>query len=305
MQVLVTGADGFIGTHLTAQLLDAGWQVDVVARRQAPSGVRRRYQTLEAAGDGLDGLDHILYVAGLAHEAGANAADNAHLAVNAHAPMALLRAAHAAGVRRFVYLSSFKVLGDSSPTPLGVHAPYRGTGPYAESKIAAERLMLDAGPGPCQRVIVRPPLTYGPGVKANFLRLLRWADSPWPIPVGNARAPRAWLGVHNLVALLVHLLEAAGDLDGRILHVADREQVGAGAMFAALRSEFGRRIPALRLPLPLLSWLARGLGRQDTYARLFDGLPMDTSGTEDLGWRPPYSQAEQIRRTVAWYRTRA
>lgn len=298
---MITGADGFIGSRLTVEAVRCGHQTDVVARRRAPDGITQRYTTLNPQDMDLQGVDCILHLAGLAHERGTGAVVDEHRAVNAEASLALLQAAVQAQVGTFVYLSSFKVLGDTSRAPLAVDAAYQPEGAYAQSKVEAEQLILDAPPSTTRRLIVRPPLTYGPGVRANFLSLLRWADSPWPLPLGGAVASRAWLGIDNLVAFLLYLADAQ-IADGTVLHVADREQASVAEMCANLRAALQRPRRLVDIPAPLLRGMLRILGREAVWIRLFGGLQMDTAQTELMGWTPPHSQAQQIAETVAWYR---
>ena len=188
MRALVTGAGGFIGSHLAPALADAGWQV-----------------TQELAG-----VDAVFHLGGLAH-GGAQGADAEQLhQVNALDTLNLFQRAVAAGVPLFVWLSSIKVLGDVSSAPFTAADPLAPAGAYARSKAAGERLLQAEAAGSTRLAIVRPPLVYGPRVKANFLQLLQWADRSWPLPLGSATAPRAMVSVDNLVSAAAGLSRPAG-----------------------------------------------------------------------------------------------
>src|SRR5690606_21377789 len=164
----------------------------------------------------LEGVDVVHFLAGIAHEAVAASDRQGLQQVNVAAPCAWLRAADRAGVAQFVWLSSIKVLGDRSERPLRPEDPYRPGDPYAASKAEAERRLLDEPLRTTKLAVVRPPLVYGPGVRGNFAALLRWSDSPWPLPVGGADAPRSLVAAANLSDLLVRLGRGASG----IFHVA-------------------------------------------------------------------------------------
>ena len=192
-RALVTGASGFIGTHLVTHLRNEGWQVETV-----------KHDTLQR-GLAMEGTSTVFHLAGLAH-AGAKGSDRPRMfTANVALSTALYKRACDAGVNRFVWLSSSKVLGDTSSVPLAECAPYRPGDLYAESKVAAEEALLELSCADTRLCIVRPPLVYGAGVGANFLALLRVAVSNWPLPFASAVAQRSCLGVNNLTDFLLTL----------------------------------------------------------------------------------------------------
>ena len=285
----VTGSGGFIGGHLVPALHDAGWDVINLTRDEAP--------TVQ-----LSGIDTVFHLAGLAH-AGAQGADRAQMfEVNVDQTVGLYRQAVAAGVGRFVWLSSIKVLGDVSEMPLSPDAPRCPGDIYAQSKAQAEQTLLSEPCGETQLAIVRPPLVYGPGVSANFLSLLRIAASPWPLPFKSANAPRAWVGVDNLVDMLLALANSAENVEQLIWHVRDVEEVGVGQLVTALRDIQGRQ-PGLWSVDPDLAMKAgKLLKREGVMSRLFDPLRLDMQATETLlGWRPPLTQKQALKQVMAWY----
>ena len=240
--------------------------------------------------------DVIIHLAAMAHRH-ASAAEL--MATNQQWPQRLYRSAIMAGVPRFVWLSSIKVLGDVSSAPLPVDADYAPTDAYGRSKMEAEHAMIGAAEtGSTELAIVRPPLVYGPGVKANFLRLLRFARLSrlgLPLPLGAARALRSIVGVRNLVDLIALVARQGSG----IYHVADPEDISVVDLLAQLG---GRR----RLIVPVtgraMRRMAGLIGKQSIYQRLFEPLRVDQSATRSgLGWQPPFGIGQQLDETMAWY----
>ncbi len=305
---LVTGASGFVGRHLAALLNKNGWQVQGVVRNPGlDTFLAQTLPDLSAAGRALQQtpVDVVFHLAGLAH-AGAQGADRDKLfRVNVDQTLELYRQAVAAGVRRFVWLSSIKVLGDTSPHALSIEAPYHPGDDYARSKMIAEQQLLAASSGNTQLQIVRPPLVYGVGVQANFLSLLRVAAAPWPLPLKSASAPRAWVGVHNLCAFLLHLATQSGAEHQQIWHVRDTEQVSVAQMLGQIRELMSRPERLWPFPSKLALSLAKLVGRAEMAQRLFLPLPVDVSETQRLlGWQPPFTQTQELQKVVLWFRTR-
>ncbi len=310
---LVTGATGFIGSALVQRLIGEGCSVDAVARdpQLAPAGVRRTYSELPEEGVELEGVQCVFHCAGLAHEAGRGADLEQLTETNVHATTALYRAARDAGVRRFVWLSSIKVLGDQASEPLTPATPYAPVGAYAASKVQAEQALAALADARCRIIIVRPPLVYGPGVKANFLSLLKWARSGIPLPLAAATQPRAWLSVGNLCDLLVRVgMEGCSEesLDDalRIFHVRDAEQTSVRDMLVRLRCLLGQPSRLFTVSSSLGLALGRLFGRAEVTARLFSPLEIDMQSTQALlDWQPPQTQEDALAQTVAWLQTQA
>ena len=214
-------------------------------------------------------------------------------------------AAARAGVRRFVYLSSAKVLGESTgvrvfsnrdrPAPVG---------PYAESKSKAEgvvRAVADATG--MQAVIIRPPLVYGPGVGANFLSLIRWVASGVPLPLGSIQNRRSYVYVGNLVDLVTHTL-CMRDIPSEPLLVSDGDDLSTPEMISRLCGSLNVPNRLWSVPAPVLRGLCRLAGRLDEYERLVGSLQVDLCGTlTATGWGPPFSVQHGLADTAAWFRS--
>jgi UDP-glucose 4-epimerase len=244
------------------------------------------------------GADVVYHLAAVAHEAAAESDPDTMRAVNVEAPLRWLRAAERAGVPRFVWVSTIKVLGDVSAAPLTPDSPCRPGNAYARGKREAEERLLAEPLAATSLAVVRPPLVYGPGVRGNFLTMLRWGARGWPLPLAGATAPRSVIAVANLCHLL-HRLAADGS---GIFHAADAEDVCVAELVAELRRLMGCPVRQFAMPDGLLRAAAGALGRGSWYARLFEPLQVDIGATRSrLGWSPPMARQQALEETVAWF----
>ena len=310
MTMLVTGASGFVGRALTARLVAEGRAIRVAARRRgeynAPTVVIG-----DLAGDvdwseAVEGVGTVVHLAGRAHILGreARSDSSSFLRVNVDATRSLAQASAAAGVRRLVFLSSAKVMGDESgalpfresdtPDPVGL---------YAESKWLAEQAALEvARTTSLSVVILRSPLVYGPGVRANFLALLRAVDRGVPMPFGAVANVRSLIAVDNLVDAL---LACAADpsSSSEVYFAKDSEDLSTCALIRIMADALGRKARLVPVPPAALRFGARLLGRDDMLARLIGTFSIDaTRISERLGWHPRISSAQAIGATARWYR---
>jgi nucleoside-diphosphate-sugar epimerase len=311
MRVLVTGATGFIGGALCNALAEAGHTVRVALRRDGPTpaGVTER----SVVGDiststdwkaALSGVDAVVHAAARVHVL-RDAADKAslYMETNAYATRRLAEAAGREAVRRFVYLSSIKVNGEETAghayLPSDVPHPRDA---YGKSKMHGEIAVLEvARMSGMEAAIVRPPLVYGPGVRANFLRLLRWVDKEWPLPLAAVNNRRSLVSIWNLCDLLVRLLDDPL-LPARTWLVSDAEDLSTAELLRRIGVAMERRVRLVPVPPALLRSLATLLGRRAEAARLCGSLTVDISQTrEALGWTPPVMVDEALRRTTHWY----
>jgi nucleoside-diphosphate-sugar epimerase len=314
--LVVTGANGFVGRALCALALARGHTVTGLVRRAGGcvDGVR---EWVHEAPD-FEGLasawpidleaDCIVHLAARVHVMHEEAADSqaAFDATNVAGSLRVAEAARQHGVARFVFVSSVKAIAEQDDgVPLAEDVAPRPDDPYGRSKLKAERALIEfSGSTGLELVIVRPPLVYGPDVRANFLRML---DAVWrrlPLPFGAVSARRSVLYVENLAdALLCCVLDPRAAHS--CFHVADDDAPAVSGLLRLVAEALGR--PACLIPVPVSALRAAGwlTGRTAQVSRLTGGLQLDTARLRDvLGWRPPYTTREGLAATAAWYRTR-
>lgn len=304
-RVLVTGANGFVGRALMSALRDGGLDF-----RAAVRSADRRPPAAEfvAVGDlgprtdwrnALAGVDRVVHLAGRAHVRSPGD-DDAFQRVNAEGTAGLARAAAAAGVRRFILLSTVGVHGARSPKdrPLTEESPIAPVGPYARSKWEGEEsLRAIAGASGMEWVALRPPLVYGPGAPGNFARLLRWARSGFPIPLGALTARRSFVFVGNLASAVLRALQHPRAANRPFL-VSDGADLSTGDLLRALRAA-GVPLRLVSIPAGPLRLLARWVGRAGEFGKLADPLELDIGAIRRaLEWRPPWTVTEGLARSV-------
>ena len=309
MKALVTGATGFVGTALCARLADCGHGVVPAVRSKSGLPHEVVVGNLDASTDwrpALTGCDVIVHLAARVHVM-EDAAQNPlalYRATNTEATLNLARQAAQAGVKRFVFISTIKVNGE------GRDAPYRETDAaapedaYAISKWEAEQALQQiAADTGLEVVILRPPLVYGPGVKANFMRLLRTVERGWPLPLGAIRNRRSLLYLGNFVDAIRLCLEHPAAA-GQIFLLDDGEPVSTPELIRAVARAMGRSARLLAVPVGMLELAGALLGKRAAVARLTGSLYVDSSAIRSrLAWMPPYSLQQGLAATVAdWQR---
>jgi len=302
VRVLVTGASGFIGRPLTAALAQAGYNVRAAVRdrrgRQFPSGVE--IAILPDLARPVDwaplvaGMDAGVHLAGIAH-VGPDVPEAIYDRVNHLATAELARAAAAAGVRRFVLMSSTRAqVGAASPEPLTENAAPLPTDAYGRSKLAAEAAVRTAG---MPWTILRPALVYGPGAKGNFASLMRVATLPVPLPFGAFSNRRSFLALDNLIAAVRFALEDPRAANETFL-VADRQAISLGQLVSLLRAAAGRSPWLLPVPPVLLKIALTMMGQRDSFERLAGTLVAEPHKLIAAGWQPVTDTQTAIDRMV-------
>lgn len=307
MRVLVTGAAGFVGRPLGEELESHGHEV--VQAVQRPSGLSNeavigdlRYAPALAAA--LANCDAVVHLAARVHVMHDTADDPLAIfrATNTDATLNLARQAAQAGVKRFVFISTIKVNGE------GRREPYRETDvpvpedAYAISKWEAEqglqRIVQETG---LEVVVLRPPLVYGPGVKANFRRLIDTVARGWPLPLGAIHNRRSLLYLGNFVDAIRVCVEHQAAA-GQIFLIDDGRPVSTPELIRAMAHAMGRPARLLAVPPGVLEFAGALLGKRAALQRLTGSLWMDSSPIRTrLGWTPPYSMAAGLAATVgAW-----
>lgn len=307
LTVMVTGANGFVGRALLERLgREPGYRALAGVRDasgEVAATVRRLGDLahLPAGSMLLAGVDVVVHCAARVHVMKDASVDPLadFRAVNVQGSLQLARAAAAAGVRRFIYLSSIKVHGEASTPgqPFTADSPLRPQDPYARSKQEAEQaLRVLAQESGMELVIIRPPLVYGPGVKGNFASLGRLIEKGMPLPLGAIHNKRSLVGIDNLVNLIIRCIDHPAAAN-RVLLAADGEDLSTTELLRAVGRAMGK--PARLIPVPaiMLQWGAALLGKRAMAQRLLGSLQVDISQTRALlDWKPPYTVAEGLRR---------
>ncbi len=292
--ILVTGANGFIGRHLCPYLVNQGYSV-----RAALRSLRADWHLCEPVviGDisvgsdwrqALQGVDCVVHLAGRAHVMRESTNDPLSLfrQVNVEASLRLAEQAAEAGVGRFIYLSSIKVNGESSPLkPLAADDPARPEDAYGQSKWEAEQAL-----GSClaaadtELVIVRPVLVYGAGVKGNLQSLAGWIRQGLPLPLAGVQNRRSLVGIDNLLDFLQLCIEHPAAA-GEVFLVADGEDLSTPQLIRRLAEAMGVTARLFFLPVPMLRLLGRLSGRSAAVDRLCGDLQVDLEKNRRLlGW---------------------
>ena len=312
--ILVTGANGFVGRALSRRLANADFSVTAAWRGTGlpPEAATRTVQIpsigpCDDFGALLDGCRVVVHLAARVHVMRENpvAALETYRQINLGGTLNLARQAAAAGVRRYIFLSTAKVLGEEGDIGDRGDDLACPEGPYSLTKFEAEQglrgISEETG---LEIVVLRPPLVYGPGVRANFLRLLRAIDHGWPLPLGAVKNRRSMIYVGNLADAIVKCIEHPA-ASGRTYLVSDGEDLSSPDLVRRLAHELGRPARLLSVPLPLLRAAAQVLGKGRELDRLAGSLYFDAQAIYDeLGWTPPFALDAALAETVRWYRGR-
>ncbi|MBC8200109.1 MAG: SDR family oxidoreductase [Desulfobacteraceae bacterium] len=345
MNILITGANGFIGQALCKRMLTDGYQVRGAVRgaekteigylRSDVGGLRAEVGDIGPETDwseALDGIVGIVHLAARVHVICESAADPLaeFRKVNTAGTLNLARQAVAAGVKRFVFISTIKVNGERTRNKSrdqgsgargqekteagGQKSEVGGQGgepkeffsekdvpepqdPYAVSKWEAEQgLLAIAEETGLEVVIIRPPLVYGPGVKANFRSLMKWVRIGVPLPLGAVHNKRSFVALDNLVSFIIHCIDhprAASE----VFLISDDEDVSTTELLQKMAHAFGKRSFLLPVPVGLMIFVAGLLGKKNVADRLFGSLRVDISKARDmLGWKPVITMDEGLKR---------
>ena len=310
IHLLVTGANGFVGHALCAELLQRGHTVRCAVRQRShPTLAGCEVVNIGDIGPDTDwsqalrGVQAVVHLAARVHvmnESGTDALQ-AFRAVNTEASLQLAKQAAATDVRRLVFMSSIKVNGECSLpgqafSELDAPAPVDA---YGQSKNEAEQALwrLSATTG-MELVVIRPPLVYGPGVKANFSVLMRTVQRGWPLPLGAVHNRRSLVALDNLVDFVALCLLHPQAANQTFL-VSDGQDVSTTELIRGLAR--AARLPAHLVPIPVgwLRFAAAALGKTGAVQRLCDNLQVDiTKARNRLGWVPPISVEEGLRRAL-------
>ena len=312
-KVLVTGANGFIGQGLCQKLVADGWAVAGAVRNESAAGkLRGEVESVIVGAVGpdtdwvpaLSGVDSIVHLAARVHVMQKRVAEPAavYRAVNVAGTARLAKTAASMGVRRLIYLSSIKVNGEGKPVPYTEHDEPMPADPYGISKYQAEQILQEiAATSDLEVVVLRPPLVYGPHVKANFQQLLNVVDKGLPLPLAKVKNRRSMIFLGNLIdAILVCIQHPAAA--GKTYLVSDGRDMSTPEILQKTAAVLGKPSRLFPFPIPLLRLMAKPAGKSDAVKRLLDSLCVDISKIRaELNWKPRFTMEEGLSQTANWY----
>ena len=309
MKVAVTGATGFVGRAVIEALREAQLLPIPIVRKTAGLAHERIIGEINPTTvwtDVLTEVDVIIHLAARVHVMKDQALDPlaAFRAVNSLATINLARQAQICGVKRMIYVSSAKVLGEESP-PNGQFEPDDPMAPedaYAISKAEAETgLQAFNQAGALEVVIVRPPLVYGPGVGANFQTMMRWVALGLPLPLGGIKNKRSMIGIENLASLLMRCVDHPAAA-GQTFLASDGEDVSTPSLLRGIAKAMNRPARLIYIPSQVLKFSASMCGLSGFADRLCGNLALNNKETcKKLEWTPPVPLERGLLSTAAAY----
>ena len=309
IKILLTGATGFIGTPLVQKLRASGIKVIGVTRKivkHQDDFFLREITPYTAWDDALKGVDVIIHTAGRVHVMNEDGKDllEIYRDSNLRSTLNLANQAVTSGVKRFIFISSVKVLGEKTidGVKFSPHSPYAPVDPYSISKMEAEiGLKKIAESSNLEVIIIRPPIVYGPGVKANFLRMLKLIQLGVPLPFGDLNNKRSMVFIDNLTDFVIICIFHK-NADNKIFMVSDGHDISVSTLFKKLGIYLDSRPILIPIPASVLLFLTKLGVLKSSLPRLAEGLEVDVTKTmEILDWTPNFSVDEGLRKTVQSY----
>ena len=312
--VLVTGANGFVGKPLCLALLEQGQAVRAAVRSANVQVENCETIVVGELNDQTDwtnaltGIKVVIHLAARVHVMNDTSTDALaeFRRINVEGTLHLARQAVEAGVQRFIFISSIKVNGEGTLLghPYTTEDPPAPVDPYGISKREAEdalrQLAIDTG---LEVVIIRPPLIYGPGVKANFLSMIRLLNKGVPLPLGAIHNQRSLVALDNLLDLIITGIHHPAAANQTFL-VSDGDDLSTPDLLQRTAAALGKKAWLLPVPGFLLAWGATLIGKQAVAQRLCGSLQVDISKTCTLlDWQPPVKIDEALRKTAQFYRS--
>lgn len=310
-KILVTGASGFVGKCLVPALISAGHEVRCAVSQKvdwldAEQVIINRLECDPDWSEALSGRDVVIHLAARVHimkEKSASMLDD-YCKINSIATKNLAQQAAIHQVKRFVFLSSIKVNGEFTlkDLPFTEESMPQPQDPYGQSKLYAEQYLqaISQNAG-MQVVIIRPPLVYGPEVKANFLKMLQLVKKGLPLPFARVKNSRHLVFIDNLVSALCTVVTHPAAANQTYL-VADDDSLSLAQLMRLLANEMNVKVRLIPVPVSFMECLFALVGLNSLNTRLFRSLEVNNRKIKSqLDWVPPVSAIEGLRETVKWY----
>ena len=311
-KILVTGASGFIGQSLCETLSKSGRSVLGAVRSLNSISLNTNIKYISVGDisfkknwkELLFGVDCIIHCAGTAHKMNRDKNFDAYKLINLNGTKYLAEQAVEAGVKRLVFLSSIKVNGENTDIINGKEKFLYNDIPkpkdaYAVCKFEAEKVLFNISANTeLETVVVRFPLVYGSAAKGNLARLVDIISKNLPLPFKAVNNKRSFIGIHNLVNLLIRCIDHP-DASGKTFLASDGEDLSTPELIKLIASSMGKKANLFPFPISMLKFLGSVLGKREEINRLVGSLRIDNSYTKEiLNWTPPLSLEEGIRRMV-------
>lgn len=319
MNVLITGASGFVGSALCEQIVfhhPEIRKVFAVSRKlqqeQSSSPDRIEFlhseslAALASSKEKLQGIDCIIHLAARVHQMKDLAEDplTQFRLVNTQGTYRLAELAARLGVRRFIYLSSIKVNGEGGDVVYSEDSDVSPKDPYGISKWEAEQQLLQlASHTSLEVIIIRSPLVYGPGVRANFLKMLRFVSKGIPLPIGAIHNQRSLIYVGNLVdAIITTVIHP--DAANQTFLISDGQDVSTPQLVRLMAKSLGCSARLISIPRLFLLLFGKVLGRSKEIERLTGSLTVNSQKLRNtLDWEPPFTLEEGVEATAEWFQS--
>ena len=305
--ILITGGNGFIGRAVSDVLFEKGYKFKSIVRRASTNNTKHsKYscQQLDLSDNDsinqidFDDVDIVIHLAAVAHKKDVSKKEIRHL--NRDVAIELAEAAFKHGCSRFIFLSTANVFSSACGVVFnetGLTSPVDFS---AQAKLDVENTLLDlADLYQTETVIIRPPLVYGPNVKANFASMISWVNNGVPLPFGSVNNKRSFIALDNLVDFILLCADKSKSpkAANQVFLISDGEDVSTTILLHKVGRAYGARARLLPVPVSFMRFAAKLFGKSNMADRLFGDLQVDSSKARELlGWSPVVTMDEQLRK---------